>query len=204
MSATQSVRLLRILLLLLLLAALLLTGLIVLGAFDPQPYGRLQQTTPEIRLILHDGENLSVWQQPLTAPLPPPPFTIRAAVRRTSGESDLLHGVLLAGDDQQGLLVAVSPLGELGIWHPVFALNPVLESALFPRQPWPHVRRDGQLNEIRIDAGAAETVVRINGELAWRGAPLASPTRLYLWGRSFGGGAEIVVPWIQLYAPDAP
>jgi hypothetical protein len=183
------------------LAALGLAGtaviitLIATGTFDPQPLGSQQSTiTAQTVNLLAESE----LREPISfsGPFPAPPFSLKMTVTAQPGTPDSLHGLLLAPN----LLVALSPLGELAIWeHP----GEVVEegTAVFPRQPWPHVRPAGWENEIWIDCGIGETAVRINGELAWTGEPLSGPPEIFYWGRSFGGAGQLEFGEIRLFTP---
>jgi hypothetical protein len=183
------------------LAALGLAGtaviiaLIAAGTFDPQPLGGAQTTISALTINLPAASEL---REPISSrgPFPPPPFSLKMTVTARPGAPDSLHGLLLAPD----LLVALSPLGELAIWeHP----GEVVEegTAVFPRQPWPHVRPAGRENEIWIDCGVGETAVRINGELAWTGEPLSGPPEVFYWGRSYNAAGRLEFGEIRLFWP---
>lgn len=168
----------------LLLLAVAGISLISAGLFDPRPLGPLQQTlTPGVVQIEGEKQALT-W---LARPAPPRPFSARLIAAHQDGESDIGYGLQI-GSDEGAFAVAVSPLGLVSVWQQGADGRVVTQ---MPWQPWPHVRRGAEPNEIQIDVDGRSVTVRLNRERLWQGELTPQPDALGLYAESFGRAATV-------------
>ena len=180
-------RLLKLGAILLLLLAISMMALIRAGAFDPKPTGELiWETTLPTTTIPAQATHFA-W---LDKSLPQQPFSVRLTAVFVEGDLDSGYGLAL-GTETDTLLVAVSPLGYARIQQN--------GEAIFPWQPWPHVKTNDTPNEIWIDVAEDQLTVRINRELMWSGALEIPEGELGLYGESDGETDVINYLDIELY-----
>lgn len=175
----------------LLLTAMAGIALISAGVFDPKPLGTLQvQLTPGER-VLAAGESRLEW---LEAPLPQAPFSARLTAAHVAGERDVGVGLAL-GESQTQVVVAVSPLGYVAVWEEEAGQR----VTHMPWQTWPHVREDGEPNEIQLDVQDGQISARLNREQLWQGAWQGAEGNVGLYVESFGEPARIEFGELALF-----
>jgi len=181
---------------LILVITLLAISLIASGVFDPTPSGpRLWQRELPRMSVPPDSRKINWLQEDV----PESPFTVRMAGAHQSGEKDIGYGLVL-GDDEGYLAVAVSPLGYLAIWE-TDGQDPISgDSYLLEWQTWPHVRTDGDSNEIWIDVAGDRAGVRVNREWLWEGRITKEAGNVGILGESFGEPAVIDFGAIELFS----
>lgn len=183
-------------LLVILVAILIITTLflitILLGVFEPQPWGdRVAGIQPGLFALTANSERM--------IPLSPPAelddaglrYSIRLQAALAEGEPDSGYGLRL-GDADRAITLAVSPLGYVGLWETSGDKEPVY---ILPWQTWPHVREGTAINEIQVDVdpGPRGTIVsaRINHEQLWRGQLGSISPEARLWLAGYGGPATV-------------
>lgn len=181
-----------------LLLAVLVGGVVLIsaGVFDPPLNGTAwrQRPLPSSAQTIPAGGQLFTL---LDEPLPPTNYSLRLTAVHQSGDPDVGYG-LVVGDEARSLAVLVSPLGYVTVR--------LGETAVVPWQPWPHVRRGAEPNEIWLNVGGVEgdgrASVRLNRELLWSGEVGELAGQLWLAGESYGKGETAVVGWERLETGD--
>ena len=112
----------------------------------------------------------------LAQPIPANDFSVQLTAGFVEGGLDSDYGLIL-GDEQTYLKIAVSPLGYATIEHDS---NPI-----FSRQPWPHVKRGNEQNEIWLNSIDGVLSVRLNRELIWVGEVEQIDGDIGLYAESF-------------------
>lgn len=180
-------RLLKVGVVLLLVTAVTVILLIASGQFDPKPVGNLVWQDELQPMTVAAQTRQIEW---LEQPVPDEPFSVRLTAVYQQGATDNGYGLIL-GDETQNFLFAVSPLG--------YATIQQNDNALFPWQPWPHVRTQNTPNEIWLDWEDGQLSVRLNRELLWAGDVEIPEGYLGLYGESFAETAVINFESIELY-----
>ena len=180
-------RLLKLGAMLLLITAVSLIILVASGMFDPQPIGFVVWHEEQHPMTVPAQTQQIEW---LYQPVPAGSFSVRLTAVYQQGAMDSAYGLIL-GDTTQNLLVAVSPLG--------YATIQKNGSALFPWQPWPHVRTQNTPNEIWLDWADDQLSIRLNRELLWSGDVEIPEGDLGLYGESFAETAVFNFESIELY-----
>lgn len=181
----------------------LFVGLIIAGTFDPQPLGPLVQTDQPGRHELSGAGETFIPQPPPWSPdAPPERFSLRLNAALAGGETDSGYGAALVGGDEGArLVVAVSPLGYVTVREETNGQR----ADHLPWQTWPHVRLNGEKNEIWLDVarqGDGATVTAwVNRERLWQGGLDWSPGGVELWLGSFGGPTAVDFRQLQWFAP---
>ena len=157
------------------------------GWFDPQPFGDLRWQKSVTAMTVGAGGREVLWLADEIEEV----FSVRATAVYQSGEKDIVYGLVLGNDDDY-LAVAVSPLGYATVWQG--------DMMLMPLQPWPYVRTGDEPNEIWIDVGEDEVVVRLNREVLWVGEVIVAGG-VGVMGESWDETAVVEIPTIQLFAP---
>jgi hypothetical protein len=202
-------------------------GFISAGFFDPKPIGGL---TAELSLepVSLAAQTQSIeWLDPnlITADS----FTLRLSAANQSGDLDSGYGLALGSDDSV-LIAAVSPLGYVlisqleaeldtdtldnmiangptadgngrGVGWPLLE-TPESENALLPWQPWPHVKRGLETNEIWLDKRGETVTIYVNRELLWSGpiSPLALRPQIGLYAAAFNRPATINFNRLEIFS----
>ena len=166
---------------------LLIVLLIGSGWLDPRPVGSLrwQRALPPQMIAAEQDEVM--WLEEVTTA----DYSVRVRAVHHSGERDIIYGLVL-GSESDYLVAAVSPLGYVGLWQG--------SHVLLPLQPWPHVHRGSEPNEIWVDVENGQVTVRLNREILWVGA-VAVAGGVGLMGESWGETAVIQFESIQLFTP---
>lgn len=180
---------------------LVIAGGIILissGVFDPKPLGTVKTEIPlKPSEIQSNSQELNWIERRLSFEL----GTIRLNASRLSGEADVAYGLAI-GEENDYLVVAVSPLGYYSIWRGsgVGGQAEKIE-VVKPWQTWPHIRLGDSDNEIWIDIQDDRiTSIRINREILWQ-KPLPIRKRgIGLWVQSFGEPAVIDFQKMELYS----
>lgn len=185
-SARRAVRLAAVVLL---LAAGGVIALIAAGAFDPLPGAPPAHTAAPGPVSLSSrGEVL--YPQPLPFDTLPEHYWLRLNAAYSAGERDSGYGLAL-GDTEQGLTVAVSPLGYAAVW----AKHGETTAELLPWQTWPHVRTGDAANEIWLEVrdhgGQAEVAAWVNRQLLWQGKMPTPAGGAALWLAGFSGPVTV-------------
>ena len=151
-----------------LLLIIIAMGIITIsaGIFDPKPVGDLQRTYQLKPISVDPGSSLTHW---LDEPTVVGPGTFRLIAAYDHGEVDSGYGLAI-GDNQDRVIIALSPVGYLTIqrWSDNDGQTTEIDQIL-PWQTWPHVRSQDSENEIWVDIeGDFLTRIRINQELLWQ------------------------------------
>lgn len=119
------------------------------------------------------------------------------------GELDTGYGLAI-GDEEDFIVIAVSPLGYVTISNGSWENGqPKLSNPIVPWRTWPHVRLEQERNEIWVDIQERKiTSVRINRELLWQGEVAAKGQQVGLWTQSFGGSTEIDFQLLESFAEE--
>jgi len=189
----------------LLLVALLAIVAISGGLFDPKPQGELISREDIDRQIRIDDD----YQRLLSSNLSYADYSVRLSAAWSSGDQDIGYGLKL-GNEDEGTIVAVSPLGYVTIMEQQENQAPTgigLEhkepNHIMPWQTWPHVRQGNQTNEIWIDVMDSQmTSVRVNRELLWEGAAPLMGSDVFFWAESYGEPAIVTIGSYELFGTD--
>jgi len=189
----------------LLLVALLAIVAISGGLFDPKPQGELISREIIDRQIRIDDE----YQRLLSSNPSYAEYSVRLNAAWGSGDQDIGYGLKL-GNENEGTIVAVSPLGYVTIMEQQENQAPAgigLEykepDHIMPWQTWPHVRQESQTNEIWIDVMDSQmTSVRVNRELLWKGAAPLMGSDAFFWAESYGEPAIVTIGSYELFGAD--
>ena len=167
--------------------------LILSGVFDPKPLGELVVERPLFPQIIATQALRLNW---LTEPIPAGNYTVRLTAAQEEAQGmDIGYGLVLGSDDAH-LAVAVSPLGMLSVWQ----TNGQETEIILPWQPWPHVARNQEPNEIWLDvADSSHLAVRINREFLWEGEIEPVSGQIGLVGESFGETAVVNFQTLQIF-----
>jgi hypothetical protein len=168
------------------LAAILL-GLALAGAGDLAPAGPLVvDDAPAQPPAATAGEGLLSLIETVYRVYPP--ATVEITARQTAGPGEAFYGLWwgVAPDDVTAAVVNGS--GYFG----VSAVQGVGVRSLLDRQRFPHVRRGGEANRIRVDWGDGQAVVRINDEWA---------AEVSLDGAGARPAAPLMVGWVMEAPP---
>lgn len=173
--------------------------LIIMGAFDPRPFGSLVAADqPGSQTVTEAGE--AIVSQTAPWPAPPGRFSIRLTAAYATGEPDSGYGLTL-GDNDGRLLVALSPLGYVTVREERKDAEPV---AYMPWQTWPHVQPGTAANEIWLDVNnsddQAAVTVRINREFLWQGKISVKPQQVGLYQTTFGEPATVDFRQVEWFA----
>jgi hypothetical protein len=164
-------------------------GLISAGVFDPKPLGTAKDEFPLNHMeIPGNGQELN-W---IERRYPLEIFTVRLTAAKKTGETDVAYGLAL-GDEDNFLVIAISPLGYYSIWRGSNLTGRLQKSQVVePWQTWPHIRVENNPNEIWIDIQNKRiTTIRINREILWQGSLSIEDGSIGLWAQSFGEPAHI-------------
>lgn len=175
------------------LALLIIAGgaivLIAAGAFDPLPGSPPTQATAPGPLSL-PGRGEALHPQPNPFAGSPQHSWLRLTAAWQAGELDSAYGLRL-GDENNGLTVAVSPLGYATVW--ASSAGETIE--LMPWQTWPHVYSGDEANEIWLEIwrsdDRAQVAAWVNRELLWQGNVAPLPPGAALWLASFGNPVTV-------------
>ncbi|MDX1664091.1 MAG: hypothetical protein R3272_09870 [Candidatus Promineifilaceae bacterium] len=173
----------------LLLTSVVAIALISAGTFDPQPVGELIETRNLAPVAVAGGEMRLEW---LNLPLDDGDFTLR--LTGAGAHPDAHYGLALGRPDDS-LVVAVSPAGDVALWRQ----QREGVDFILPWQPWAHVRKGGEANEIQIDVRGEQIGVRVNRELLWERPAPASTAGVALLAASGGEPARINFQQLELY-----
>ena len=181
-----------------------LVALIAAGVFDPRPFGPLVRSESlGPRALPGRGEAFFALADPFGSAWPDR-FSVRLTAAHTGGELDSGYGLAL-GDEEEALVVSVSPLGYVAIWQTGAGGAPVF---FLPWQTWPHARPGTAANELWLDVergdGPARVTAWLNRELLWRGEVEALPDGAALWLGSFGGAVEVDFRALEWFAEATP
>jgi hypothetical protein len=183
-----------------LLVIVSIIGLISSGVFDPKPQGELTGTFPLNAMTVSSRTKTILW-------LEQPPLSGSSTQRMTAawqeGELDIGYGLVL-GDEEDFIVIAVSPLGYVTISNGSWENGqPELSNPIVPWRTWPHVRLEQESNEIWVDVQERKiTSVRINRELLWQGEVAAKGQQVGLWTQSFSGSTEIDFQLLESFAEE--
>ena len=173
------------------ITAVTLIIFIASGLFDPHPVGELQWQRPLSTQTIPAQSEQIIW---LDETIPPNDFSVQLTAAQQSGELDSGYGLAL-GNDDHAFIIMVTPTGYVSSqWS---ALDP-RPSPLTP-QSWPHVRLDGQANEIWLDAVGGMATIRINRELLWQGDIGELEGQIGLYGVSWGTTAVVDFQQLTLF-----
>lgn len=156
---------------LLLILAVLGISLISMGVFDPPLAGEEESVVPLHRELTTATEQVE-W---LDVAVEGEAVTVWLAAAYTSGEQDSSYGLALGSPDDY-LVVAVSPAGYVSVFQVSREQSEVSNSSftmhhssLLPWQPWPHIWRGTQSNEILLEIMGEDVTARVNREWLWQG-----------------------------------
>lgn len=188
-----------------LLIALLALFIISIGLFDPKPLGQLAIREEFDLSIRIDDEYLL----PLTREFSSAEYTVRLSAAWNSGDHDMGYGLQL-GDEAEGIIVAVSPLGYVALQKQHDNRAPITSGLNFqdaehlvPWQTWPHVNKGDQANEIWVDIEDSHlTSVRINRELLWNGAAPMTGDGIFFWAKSYGEPGVVTIGSYELFGAE--
>lgn len=188
--------------LVMLLIALIALFIISIGLFDPKPLGQLtirKEFDQSIRIV-------DDYLLPLPGEYSSSKYTVRLSAAWNSGDHDVGYGLQL-GDEAEGTIVAVSPLGYVTLQNNRAPASGGLSfqdaDHLIPWQTWPHVNEGNQANEIWIDIEDSHlTSVRINRELLWNGAAPLTGDGIYFWAESYGEPGVVTIASYELFGAD--
>lgn len=169
---------------------------ILSGVNDPKPNGALVGERPLFPQIIAPQAPRLTW---LEESVPTSSYTVRLTAAQEAGETgrgmDVGYGLVL-GSDNAHLAVAVSPLGYLSMWQETGQGTQII----FPWQPWPHVRRDMEANEIWVDVdGSDQITIRINREFLWEGKIEPVSGQIGVIAESFGETAVVDFRTLQIF-----
>lgn len=183
---------------LVLLVTAVLIALIAAGVFDPQPLGALRWQTAEQRVTAPAKSREIRWVE---EGVPQSSTTLRLTAALADGETDSGYGLVL-GDEENYLTVAVSPLGYLAIWES--SLNPGAagDTYLLQWQTWPHVKMNGEANELWLDVEGNQATVRVNREWLWEGPINNTGPQVGLLVESYGDAAVVDFMELALFADE--
>lgn len=168
---------------LLLLGSITTIVLISAGVFDPRPTGQLTGRRALGAQDIRAGETRLTWLPDIVSE---DAFTVRLTATWAAGERDVGYGAAV-GADGGYLAAAVSPLGYAAVW----VEQADQREMLLPWQPWPHVQKGSELNEVQIEVAGERVSVRVNRERLWEGERTIQGTRTGLVAQSFGGSSVI-------------
>ena len=162
--------------------------LILSGVNDPKPIGALVGERPLFPQIIAPEAPRLTW---LEEPVPTGNTTVRLTAAQEEGHGmDIGYGLIL-GDDDTHLAVAVSPLGYVSVWQQTIDETDVI----FPWQPWPHVGRDSDPNEIWVDV---DDLSPVDGWLNSHATLSVAPKRVVRSAGSSGNFALVVLGLMNL------
>lgn len=178
---------------LLLLASITAIGLISAGVFDPRPAGDVVNRRELTARGVGPGETVLIWLYEYSGA---DTFAARLTAAWAEGEQDVGYGATVGAEDDY-LTAAVSPLGYAAVW----AEQDGRREMMFPWQPWPHVRRGGEANEIQIEVSGRRVSVRVNRERLWEGERTVQGKAAGLYAQSFGQETVIDFQELVTFAP---
>lgn len=191
---------------LLLVGAIAAIGLISAGVFDPQPTGEVTSRRTLSAQKIGAGKTRLTWLSEAETG-DTYTYTVRLTATWAEGEQDVGYGVAV-GTEEDYLIAAVSPLGYAAVW---VERGGQRETA-FPWQPWPHVHRGAEANEVQVKVTGDHVSVRVNHELLWEGERAVQGTAAGLFAQSFA--EETIIDFRELVtfaparalipAPDSP
>lgn len=181
---------------LLLVGAITAITLISAGVFDPQPIGERAGRRALSAQEIGPGEKRLTW---LPESMTGGAFSVRLAAAWAAGERDVGYGVAVGANDAY-LAAAVSPLGYAAVWTEQAGRREMV----LPWQPWPHVRRGSEANEIQIDVVENVVTVRVNRERLWQGERAIQGASAGLVAESFGEDTVIDFREVVTFAPAGP
>lgn len=172
-------------------------GLISAGVFDPKPLGTTKVEFPLNTIQITPNDQELKW---IEGQFQSEVFTVRLTASKLNGETDVAYGLAL-GNEDNFLIVAVSPLGYYSIWRGSNQTGrPEKNQVVEPWQTWPHVRLDDNPNEIWIDVQNEQiTSIRINREILWQEPLPIQDGGIGLWSQSFGGPADIDFQKVEIF-----
>lgn len=172
-------------------------GLISAGVFDPKPLGTVRDEYSLNPLEIQGNDQELNW---IEGQFQSNVLTVRLTASKLRGETDVAYGLAL-GDEDNFLVVAVSPLGYYSIWRGSNLAGQLEKiQGIKPWQTWPHVRLDNNSNEIWIDIQKDQiTSIRINREILWQEPIPIQDGDIGLWAQSFGGPAEIEFQKMEIF-----
>jgi len=177
----------------LLIGAIAAIGLISAGVFDPGPTGEVTNRRALSAQAIGAGEKRLTW---LPEPAARDTFTVRLSAAWAEGEQDVGYGVTVGIEDDY-LAAAVSPLGYAAVW----AKHGDRREMVFPWQPWSHVKRGSNANEIQIEVRGESVSVRVNRERLWEGERAIQGAGAGLYSQSFGQETVIQFQELVTFAP---
>lgn len=177
----------------LLVGAIAAIGLISAGVFDPRPTGEVGGRRALTAQEIGAGETRLTW---LSEVATGDTFTVRLTAAWAEGERDVGYGVAV-GTDGDYLAAAVSPLGYAAVW----AERAGRRNLVLPWQPWPHVNRGPEANEIQIAVRGGRVSVRVNRERLWEGERSIQGAAAGLYAQSFGDQTAIDFQELVTFAP---
>lgn len=180
---------------LLLLGSITVIGLISAGVFDPQPTGQFASRRSLNAQMIGAGETRLTW---LSETMAADTFTVRLTAARSAGEQDVGYGAVV-GTDGAYLAAAVSPLGYVAVWTEQDGQREMV----IPWQPWLHVQRGPEPNEVQIDVTGERATVRVNRERLWEGETAIQVPAAGLVAQSFGEEATIDFQELVIFTPAA-
>ena len=163
------------------------------GVFDPQPTGEAADRRALTPQALEAGERRLTW---LSERAVGDTFTVRMTAGWAEGEQDVGYGVVVGAEDDL-LAVAVSPLGYATVW----VERTGWREMVFPWQPWPHVRRGSEANELQIEVSGGHASVRVNRERLWEGETDIQGASAGLYAQSFGEESIIEFQELVTFLP---
>ncbi len=177
---------------------LFLLALSLGGISDPRPLGGLVLDAAPLQVYRVSGPDERLYL-PFDYPITPP-ATLEVTARLRDGPSETGYGLWWrASSDAPCTVTAVNGDGYLTVFRTAGAeIEFIREWGLFP-----HVRRQGGINRLRVDLSEGRAAVYINDELAvifdggTEGVPLSAG--LYVES-SARGGAEVVLERVRVWS----
>jgi hypothetical protein len=198
MMVTSKSRITTLLALFLIFSIVLGVFLIALGLFDPIEKDKpiWQKTLTPIRVT---SQSIKVsW---LKEALPQSPYSIRVTGNFDSGEMDSAFGLVLSQTNEH-IVVLVSPLGYVSIWHAPSLANKNSRDYYLPWQTWPHISAGDSENEIYARVNGDKLSIRINREWLWDIDGIDQIDGFGIIGESFGEETTIDFHLAELSAID--
>ena len=194
-------------------------GFISAGFFDPKPIGEFTAELPLQPITVAADQQTFTW---LDYDLTAESYSLRLTAAHQSGDLDSGYG-LAVGNTEEALLIALSPTGYATIQthllipteittgnqndlDNMIANNPSLSqpsnqiTPILDWQPWPHIQRGNETNEIWIDKNGRTLTIIINREQLYTGSLSFSTTQIALWTATFNQPTTINFEKMTIFA----
>jgi hypothetical protein len=177
---------------------LILLALSLGGISDPRPLGGLVLDAAPLQVYRAGGPNERLYF-PFDYPIMPP-ATLEITARLRDGPSETGYGLWWrASLDTPCTVTAVNGDGYLTVFRAAGGeIEFVREWGLFP-----HVRRQGGINRLRVDLSEGQAAVYVNDELAVtfdRGTEGGSLSAGIYVESSARGGAEVILERVRIWS----